>query len=34
MPDKMPYADRWRHELATQLDPGPAAALLARVEAR
>jgi hypothetical protein len=34
MSDRMPYADLWRRELAVQLDPGPAADLLARVEAR
>jgi hypothetical protein len=34
MVDKMPYTVLWRLELAAHLEPGPAADLLARVEAR
>ncbi len=34
MPDTMPRVDLWRRELAAQLGAGPAADLLARVEAR
>jgi hypothetical protein len=34
MADRMPYAELWRRALAEQLDSGPAAALMDRVEAR
>ena len=34
MAERMPYADLWRRELADRLDPGAAAELMARVEAR